>query len=235
MERHISRRHGLRLIAAILGGTLGLMLSARRLAAWLQLWLDVPPPIQLIIIPRPAWDARAPNHEAPDEYGFAASPTDPAWYVYPGSLAEVYTTVVIHHSAMTQDASETMRNIQDLHLDVNQWADIGYHYGIDQDGHVYEGRDIGSRGASVTGHNTGTIGVVVMGNFQVDQPQPAQLATLQTLVNWLTEAYTLTHLAGHSEFDTHTVCPGQHLAVYLDALAQNAGLQRGTGGYVAPT
>jgi hypothetical protein len=44
----------------------------------------------------------------------------------------------------------------------------------------------------------------------------------------------LTHLAGHDEFNPESVCPGQNMLPHPDALAQNAGLQRGTGGYVAP-
>jgi hypothetical protein len=155
--------------------------------------------------------------------------------VYPGNLADAYNTVVIHHTAIALDTNETMRSIQDLHMDTNGWADIGYHYAIDKDGVIYEGRNIGVRGASVAGHNTGVIGVVVMGNFEFDQPLMAQLTALQTLVNWLTTTYSLTHLAGHGEFNPESVCPGKNLALYLDMLARGAGLQRGTGGYVPPT
>jgi len=186
-------------------------------------------------VPRSQWNARPPDHTARNETGFAVSPRDDAWYVYPGDLADVYNTVVIHHSAIALDTNETMRSVQDLHMNVNRWADIGYHYGIDNDGVIYAGRDIRARGASVAGHNTGVIGVVVMGNFERDTPLDGQLTALQTLVNWLAATYRLTHLAGHSEFNPETVCPGKHLAVYLDRLARGARLQRGTGGYVAPT
>jgi hypothetical protein len=185
-------------------------------------------------LPRSQWNARPPDHGAHNEYGFAASPTDSAWYIYPGNLADVYNTVVIHHSAIPLDTNETMRSVQDLHMNVNRWADIGYHYGIDRNGVIYAGRDIRVRGASVAGHNTGVIGVVVMGNFEVEVPLDAQLTALQTLVNWLAATYSLTHLVGHSEFNPETVCPGKNLAVYLDQLARGARLQRGTGGYIPP-
>lgn len=194
-----------------------------------------PSPIPtLTIVSRDQWGARPPDHEAINEFGFATSATDPAWYVYPGNLADEYSTVAIHHSAIPLDTDETMQSVQDLHMDSNHWADVGYHYVVDKNGIVYEGRDIHVRGASVAGYNTGTIGVCVMGNFELDLPLEIQLAVLQQVVNWLTKTYTLTHLAGHGEFNPESVCPGKNMMPYLDTLAQVAGLQRGTGGYVKP-
>jgi hypothetical protein len=230
MAKAISRRRLLGFTIATLGvGALALKLLEDVLYPYLPTLPVMPTPV-----PRSQWGARLPDHNAPNEYGFASRVTDSAWYVYPGDLADVYHTVVIHHSAIALDTNETMRSVQDLHMNVNRWADIGYHYGIDKAGVIYEGRDIRVRGASVAGHNTGVIGVVVMGNFEVDNPLEAQLRALQTLVNWLTATYALTHLAAHGEFNPETVCPGKNLAVYLDRLARGARLQRGTGGYVAP-
>lgn len=187
------------------------------------------------IVKRAEWGARSPNHEAPNELGFATKPTESAWYVYPGDLATAYSTVAIHHSAALLLANETMRSIQNEHMDVNGWADIAYHFAIDKDGVIYEGREIGVRGASVAGHNTGTIGVMVMGNFELEAPLEVQLTALQLLLNWLAQQYTLSHLAAHGEFNPESVCPGKYLVAHLDSLAQNAGLQRGTGGYVSLT
>jgi len=229
MPIHISRRR-LLLVASAAG--LGAFVAER-----LRLRLDVQPAAltTLAIIPRVEWGARPPDHQAANELGFAASALDSQWYVYPGSLVDAYNTVAIHHSASLLASNETMADIQKLHMDTNRWADIGYHYGIDKEGRVYEGRDIRARGASVAGYNTGTIGVVVMGNFEMDAPLPAQLAALQTLVNALAVGYQLSHLAAHREFNPESICPGQNLAAYLDPLAQNAGLARGTAGHVPPT
>lgn len=215
----------------------GLMLLRRRTAP-----MPTPQPTetaflppQPIIVPRAAWGARDPDHMAPNEYGYADSPLDSSWWVYPNDLSEVYNTVCIHHTAHAHDSVETMQDVQNLHMNRNGWADIGYHYGIDTDGNIYEGRDIGVRGSSVGGYNTGLIGIVLMGNFEIDQPTEAQITSTQVLVNWLTALYRLSHLAGHNEFNGNTVCPGENLASQLDTFATNAGLQRGTGGYVSPT
>ncbi|MBA3874371.1 MAG: N-acetylmuramoyl-L-alanine amidase [Anaerolineae bacterium] len=193
-----------------------------------------PTPQTLVIVPRDQWGARPPDHGAINEFGVTNDPTNPAWYVYPDNLADVYSTVAIHHSAILLSTNETMRDVQDLHMDTNHWADVGYHYCIDKNGIVYEGRNIHARGSSVAGYNTGTIGVCVMGNFEIDFPLEIQLTKLQQVVNWLTTTYTLTHLATHHEFNPESVCPGKNMLAYIDPLAQKAGLERGIGGYVKP-
>ncbi|HLV37731.1 MAG TPA: peptidoglycan recognition family protein [Spirillospora sp.] len=183
-------------------------------------------PVMPTPIPRHAWDARPVNHEAINEYGFASDTNPFGWYVYPGDLSDHYHTVVVHHSALALHSGETMRSIQDLHMDTRGWADIGYHFGIDAEGAIYAGRDLRARGASVARGNTGVIGVVVMGNFEWEAPTLAQLTALQTLIDWLVQTYALTHLAAHSELNAGTVCPGRYMILYLDLLAQGAGLAR---------
>jgi N-acetylmuramoyl-L-alanine amidase len=235
-DYHLHGKWSRRALLRLIGGA-GLA-AVGGLFYWLKSFQTTARPIlptRLNILTRKEWGAREPNHEAPDEYGFASRPTEPEWYIYPGDLADIYQTIAIHHSASLLANNETMHSIQDLHMDRNGWADIGYHYGIDKDGLIYEGRDIGSRGSSVAGHNTGTIGVVVMGNFEVDEPLEVQLTALQMLVNALTITYRPTHLAAHSEFNPESLCPGRNMFIHLDALAQNAGLQRGTKGYIPPT
>jgi len=223
------------------GGLAGTLLLARRFqklptsVPTEPVITDTPTPAPPAIVSREAWGARPINHEAANEKGIA-SPTNPnGWYVYTGDLATIYRTVAIHHSYPIRRDTGTMRDIQNLHIDTQKWADIAYHFGIDGKGIIYAGRDIHARGASVAGHNTGTIGVVLVGDFQQETPATVQLSSLQTLVKWLTLTYHLTHLAGHYEFNPETVCPGTYMRPYLDGLAQQSGLQRGTGGYVPPT
>ncbi len=237
MTRPISRRRMLALLFT------GLAAAAGAVITWLT---RRPEPIIVVIDPTPMpsptptltivrrdqWGVRPPDHEAANEFGFATTAIDKTWYVYPNDLADEYSTVAIHHSAALLSTNETMKSVQDLHMDSNHWADVGYHYVIDKNGILYEGRDIHVRGSSVAGYNTGTIGVCVMGNFEQDFPLEIQLTILQQVVNWLAATYTLTHLAAHGEFNKESVCPGKNMMPYLDTLAQVAGLQRGTGGYV---
>ncbi len=248
MRRQINRREFLALTAlsaaacsgiCTVGALAGAALLRRNIptatATATPTQTPVPTPIPPAILPREAWGARPPNHEAEQEKGFAGPDNLLGWYVYEGDLSKIYRTVAIHHSYPILRDSGTMLDIQKLHMDGQKWADIAYHYGIDGKGTIYAGRDIHVRGASVAGHNTGTIGVVVIGDFQQESPAGVQLDALQALINWLKAVYHLTHLAGHYEFNPETVCPGMHMRPYLDALTQRAGLLRGTGGYVGPT
>lgn len=235
-NKQISRRRVLGLALFTSGVGVGWLVANNRIAGLIRLLPFVPAETvsQPAIVPREEWNALPPNHDAPNENGLASGPADSAWYVYEQPLEDVYKTIAIHHTGSLMFVNETMRDVQRLHLEHNGWADVGYHYGIDNKGVIYEGRDIHVRGAAVAGHNTGTLSIVVMGNFEIDQPTDTQLAALQTLISWLTSIYRITHLAAHGEFNAESKCPGANLAVLLDDLADQAGLQRGTGGYVAP-
>jgi hypothetical protein len=254
-NRHsITRRQFLVLTALVsaacgglgaVGGLGGLLAIRRRLETNLQATgisstqtaasTNTPAVTMPPILPREAWNARPVNHLARNENGYASADNPYGWLEYEGDLAQIYKTVAIHHSYPILRDTGTMRDIQDLHLDQDNWADIAYHFGIDGKGNIYTGRDIHARGASVAGFNTGTIGVVLFGDFQIETPSPAQLVAVQSLVNWLKATYSITHLAGHYEFNPITVCPGPNLKSHLDEIATRAGLLRGTGGYNGPT
>ena len=114
-------------------------------------------------------------------------------------------------------------------------ADIGYHYGITENGDVYQLRPINVRGAHVGGANTGTVGVVLAGNFREETVSSVQLNALRNVVGFLKTSYpSITHLAGHRDFDTSNTCPGDHLLELLPSIAVEYNLTYGTGGYKLP-
>lgn len=59
---------------------------------------------------------------------------------------ENITTITIHHTAVPRQSfsySQSVANmisIQDQHMDVNGWCDIGYHFILDSVGNVFQGR-----------------------------------------------------------------------------------------------
>lgn len=187
------------------------------------------------IVPRAEWGARAPDHAAANESGFASPENAEGWLDYPGDLREVYRTVVVHHSVIyEQDDPTTMREIQAEHMDTRRWADVGYHFGVGRTGTIFEGRSLRARGTHVAGYNTGSVGVVFFGNFEEESPPQQQLTAGSRLIDWLALRLELTHLAGHGEFNSFSECPGANMVYYLDALAESAGLARGIEGYQAP-
>lgn len=186
------------------------------------------------IIKRADWGALLPDHTALNESGYYDANTNPeGWYVYPDTLKNSYQTLVIHHSGFYfHNAPTTLLEIQRNHREDRGWADIAYHFLVDTDGTIYEGRDIFARGAHVEGYNTGSVGVCLLGNFTIEAPSNAQLSATYLLNNWLAQYLQLTHLTGHNKFNDWTQCPGTFLSTHIDDMATRAGLISGTEGYI---
>jgi hypothetical protein len=180
---------------------------------------------------RADWQAAAVRKVSRVEFGdFDARLNPNGWRVYEEPLTQVLRSIVIHHSALP--LTDGPREIQQLHFDGQGLADIAYHFLIDARGILYEGRDITVRGAHVGGHNTGSVGVCLLGNFENADPTQVQRDMLDSLVIALRDAFGITHLAGHRDFQPGaTVCPGERFAPILPALAATHGLVFGVGGY----
>jgi hypothetical protein len=138
----------------------------------------------------------------------------------------VKVRIIVHHTDIAVTDAEKKMNDADgwqaskaqaqsvlyMHTKVNGWDDIGYHYLIDWQGRILEGRPIGLLGAHAESNNPGSIGIVLMGAFQDERPTQAQLDALHDLTAWLTGAYGISpeHIDGHHHFNS-TACPGIYL------------------------
>jgi len=94
------------------------------------------------------------------------------------------------------------------------WKGFGYHYLIDRDGSVATGRPLEEVGAHVSGHNTNSIGVCIVGGFGSnadDNPEnnftQAQLDSLYELVSELSQRFPNAKVRGHNEV-ANKACPG---------------------------
>lgn len=90
--------------------------------------------------------------------------------------------------------------------------DIAYHYVIDPAGRVWEARDLRWEGRHTRNNHTGNLGVVCLGNFEVQSIPPAQLAALERFLRDLQKK----HKIGRKQIFTHqelspTLCPGKDL------------------------
>ncbi len=185
-------------------------------------------------ISRDEWGALPVNNAAPNEPGIYEEGVNPAGrYVYADELSDSYQTLVIHHSAFYKaNGRETLLEVQRLHRDDRGWADVGYHYLVDMDGAIYEGRNLAVRGVHTQGRNTGSAGVCLLGDFRHRTPTQAQWDGLIALSHWLVAELALTHLAAHRQFNEGTLCPGETVLEQLPALAQLLGVDYGIEGYV---
>jgi hypothetical protein len=225
-QSSLPRRHFLRWgLAASASMLLGLLIGCKQQE---KCSLD-----SLGIISRAQWGAAEPDIEGSAEgvYDVAANPE--GWMIYDKPLEEVLTTIIVHHSALP--TSDGPREIQNMHMELRHYADIAYQFVIDPEGSIYEGRSLTVRGAHTGGHNTGTVGIVLLGDFQIVEPTDAQLEALRRLSACLIDRYSITHLAGHRDFQPGiTACPGNHLEALLPQVAASLGIQFGTDGYKGP-
>ncbi len=146
------------------------------------------------------------------------------------------THVIIHH---TGNANDTVRTVWDWHVanpNGRQWPDVGYHFMIDSQGNVYQGRSSILLIGSHTGlANIGTVGIAFLGNFNASVPTDAALDSATALIHWLfagagitdpweqaehNNAGTQVRLAGHRDYPGHASndCPGHALYDQLDVL-----------------
>ena len=141
--------------------------------------------------------------------------------------------ITVHHSgggvfsALDElAASLAIKGIQETHMSVKGWDDIGYHLIVDPAGRLWEGRHLDRIGAHAGSRrlNQGNIGILVLGNFDLQQPVPAQLARLDELLTRLQRRFAI----AAPEIYTHnairalenlgaTACPGSHLTRWLKA------------------
>ena len=151
-----------------------------------------------------------------------------------------YEEMTLHHtagfSAVTlSEGLEQVRRIQDFHQNGRGWSDIGYHFLMDQEGRLYQGRPFLNPavpfengpplvlGAHVGGNNTGNIGVSLMGCYHppagndcADRMTEAAVDSLITTYAFLSERYSVDPdlLAGHRDFSS-TSCPGDNNYIQL--------------------
>ncbi len=151
------------------------------------------------------------------------------------------TRITVHHEGMGAFTSTSesavagrIESIRQAHLrrkakTGERWADIGYHYLIDPAGRVWEGRNVKWQGAHVQDENEHNLGVMVLGNFDVQKPSSQSLATLDAFVAQQMRRYGVSRsrVLTHREIGA-TACPGSSLQSYMVKT-------RGRGGRLAIT
>lgn len=130
--------------------------------------------------------------------------------------------ITLHHGGVAflrdKDPKQYLRNLQSWSRSTRKWADIPYHYLIDLDGNVYEGRDVNYAGDTNTEYDpTGHALIVVLGNFEEVDPNPAQLNAVTATMAMLAKRFNISpdKIAGHKDYSANTACPGKSLYPYL--------------------
>lgn len=133
------------------------------------------------------------------------------WDFYKLHTREETDSIIIHHTAGLQ--SDTARTIHEYHKS-KEWAGIGYHYLVGESGLVEIGRPRDAIGAHAAGHNSDTVGIALIGNYNDYEPSRDQIENLAVLIANICYDYNIepcdTTILGHRDVDA-TACPGTYV------------------------
>lgn len=146
------------------------------------------------------------------------------------------TRITVHHDGMPpvslrakNDVARRLELIRSVHItnkDSNgeNWADIGYHYIIDPQGRIWEGRPVRYQGAHVKQNNEHNLGIMVLGNFDEQRPTSEAVAALDRFLADRMHAYRVpvNRIYTHQEINA-TACPGTNLQSYMVATRSGRG------------
>ncbi|MFB6906837.1 peptidoglycan-binding protein [Streptomyces bacillaris] len=148
----------------------------------------------LNIISRGSWGARAPKSvvkvPASERRGF-----------------------VVHYSA--GPSSQTVRQIQNYHMDSNGWSDIGYNFLVDTAGRIYEGRGWNNEGAHTSGYNRSHIAVCFIGR-DGDATKAAKVS-IRSLYEKANTVFGRTLSKTYHSALGSTSCPGNDLRSWVSS------------------
>lgn len=149
-------------------------------------------------------------------------------YKWPVQVAKKIRFIVIHHTGSAKNIdnpAQAMRNLYHYHAVSRNWGDIGYHYVIDINGNIYQGRQGGDK--TIGGHarnlNKTSIGIAVMGDYDKREVSAPALRSLLALTSFLAKKYSINpsgssvykektyiNINGHKDSNP-TSCPGKYL------------------------
>lgn len=133
-------------------------------------------------------------------------------------------SITLHHTGSPQplkrdsDPEEVLRNLYKWGVEERNWWDVPYHYLIDLDGTIYEGRDEKYAGETNTMYDPrGHFLISVMGNYNQQQVTNEQLQSIAELMAYAIKKYNLVveDIGIHQEF-ADTSCPGVYLKRFFD-------------------
>jgi hypothetical protein len=135
----------------------------------------------------------------------------------------VPTRITLHHEASGRPAvvgrptPVVLKNLQNFSQQQRPWCDVPYHYFVDVDGAIYEGRNWRIQGDTNTAYDpSGHLLICALGNFEIQVPTFEQLQSIVHLAAWLADY----HNVDPGTFTAHrdhvpTLCPGRHLYSYV--------------------
>ena len=126
-------------------------------------------------------------------------------------MARKIDKIILHCAATPEGRDVKTETIKSWHVKGNGWSDIGYHFVIELDGAVKNGRPLHRSGAHTKGHNATSIGICYVGGIDKDKKPKdtrteAQRKAMDQLVDDLKMEHPTASVHGHNEFAAKA-CP----------------------------
>ena len=124
----------------------------------------------------------------------------------------IITLIILHCSGTPEGVRLAFEDCKRDHIEHRKFKDIGYHYYIERDGSLHEGRALEEVGAHCLHHNKHSIGICYEGGLDAngeaaDTRTEAQRDTLLDLLIRLKQQFPNALIFGHNEFDSTKRCP----------------------------
>lgn len=128
--------------------------------------------------------------------------------------------IVIHHSKGPDHVTRDFEAIRKYHIEVNGWLDIGYHFLLDEVNgsvEIISGRAPENVGAHALGFNDHSIGICMVGDFDIKPPPMKKVIKLVNLIRAVQATFEIktAHVIGHRETyvlreqPIEKTCPGR--------------------------
>ena len=132
-------------------------------------------------------------------------------------MAFIPQKVVVHHSLTKDSGSVSWGAIRCYHTQTLKWAGIGYHVGVELvlsgqevNYEILMGRVWDRSGAHARGHNSNSLGICFVGNYDKIPPKKEMLiAGARVIALWL-RLFNLSidDVYSHHNFNIYKTCPG---------------------------
>lgn len=118
--------------------------------------------------------------------------------------------IIVHHTA---DKDQIPEHYARMHVCMNDWPAIGYHYMISKSGVIFKVNDESIMSYHCKGQNKRSIGISLMGNYSTELIPMIQSKSLQDLIQLLKLQFNIIEVKKHSDY-SKTECPGLNFKLF---------------------